>query len=228
MDFGSSGEYNEQRNTQMKKQPIILVGGGGHCISCIDVVEQTAQYEIIGIIDQPEKLGTKVLGYDVIGNDEDIVALVKICPNFLITVGQIKTSDVRSSIYSKVKNAGGQLPVIVSPLAHVSRHAVIGEGTIIMHQAIINAAAHIGCCSIINTKALIEHETRVGEFCHISTGACVNGQVNIGSHSFVGSNAVVANNINISEHAVVSAGSVVLQNIDKPGVYIGNPLKNIG
>jgi hypothetical protein len=34
----------------MKK--IILVGGGGHCKSCIDVIENENKYKIIGIIDK--------------------------------------------------------------------------------------------------------------------------------------------------------------------------------
>ena len=32
----------------MKK--IILIGGGGHCRSCIDVIESTKMFKIIGII----------------------------------------------------------------------------------------------------------------------------------------------------------------------------------
>ena len=44
---------------------IILIGGGGHCKSVIDVIEQEARFEIAGIIDKPELLGTKILGYPV-------------------------------------------------------------------------------------------------------------------------------------------------------------------
>ena len=32
------------------KEKIILVGGGGHCHSVIDVIEQTNKYEIIDIV----------------------------------------------------------------------------------------------------------------------------------------------------------------------------------
>lgn len=34
---------------------------------------------------------------------------------------------------------GGKLPVIISPLAYVSKHAGIEEGTIVMHYALENA-----------------------------------------------------------------------------------------
>jgi len=211
----------------MKKEPIILIGGGGHCISCIDVIESTGKFEIIGILDQPDKNGVKVLGYPIIGSDEDIPELVKSCSNFHITVGQIKSSAIRRNIYKKVKEAGGVLPAITSPYSHVSEHAIIGEGSIIMHQAFVNAMAAVGRCCIINSKALIEHESRIGNFCHISTASCINGQVTIGNNSFIGSNTVIGNNLSIAENTIVAAGSQVLKNIQKPGIYIGNPLKKI-
>ena len=36
------------------KEKIVLIGGGGHCHSVIDVIEQENKYEIIGIIDTKE------------------------------------------------------------------------------------------------------------------------------------------------------------------------------
>ena len=50
---------------------IVLIGGGGHCKSVIDVIEQGGQFQIVGIIDKLELFGTGVLGYSVIGNDSD-------------------------------------------------------------------------------------------------------------------------------------------------------------
>ena len=38
-------------------KPLILIGGGGHCKSVIDVVE-SAGYTILGIMDMPEMVGT--------------------------------------------------------------------------------------------------------------------------------------------------------------------------
>lgn len=211
----------------MKKEPIILIGGGGHCISCIDVIESTGKFEILGILDQLEKKDTFVLGYPVIGLDEDIPKLIKNCSNFHISVGQIKSSRIRQDIYKKVKEAGGLLPAIISPFSHVSRHANIEAGSIIMHHTLVNATASIGRCCIINSKALIEHEAIIGDFCHISTASCINGQVTIGNNCFIGSNTVVGNNLSIAENTIVAAGSKVLKNIQKPGIYIGNPLRKI-
>jgi len=179
----------------MKKKPIILIGGGGHCISCIDVIELEGKYTIVGILDLPEKVGQKILDYKIIGTDKQIKDYVKTCPDFLITVGQIKSAGIRRKIFNKVKEVGGSLPVITSPQAYVSKHATVDEGTIIMHHAVVNANAIIGKCGIINSKALVEHEAVINDFCHISTATCINGQVTIGANSFIGSNSTISNNI---------------------------------
>ena len=56
---------------------IILIGGGGHCKSVIDVIEQEGRFEIAGIVDKPEFLGSNVSGYLIIGNDSDLGNLSK-------------------------------------------------------------------------------------------------------------------------------------------------------
>lgn len=187
-------------------KPIILIGGGGHCISCIDVIEMTKEFSILGIIDSSKKKGTKILDYEVIGDDNDIEILSKTCVNFLITIGQIKSHLIRQEIYLKLKKLNLKLPIIISPLSYVSRYADINEGTIVMHDAIINAGAKLGKCNIINSKSLIEHEVLVGDFCHISTSSIVNGQTVIEDNCFIGSNSVLVNNIKIKKNSIIPAG----------------------
>ncbi len=172
----------------MKKEAIILVGGGGHCRSVIDVVEQLGLYHIAGIVDQPELIGSSILGYEVIGCDDDLVKLHKQYKQAIITVGQVRSNAIRLRLYEQLKSIGYQLPVVVSPLAYLSRHASVGEGCVIMHHALVNAGAMIGENSIINTKALIEHDVVVGAHSHISTATVLNGGVKIAPNSFVGSN----------------------------------------
>ena len=121
------------------EEKIILIGGGGHCKSCIDVIEQSGIYQIAGIVDMSEKLHQKVLGYEIIATDDDLPRLVNEYENFLITLGQIKSPEKRIRIFQTLKESGAKLPVIISHLAYVSKHAEIGDGTIIMHNALINA-----------------------------------------------------------------------------------------
>ena len=188
---------------------IILIGGGGHCKSVIDVIEQEGLYKIVGIIDKHELLGKDILGYSVIGTDSNLKVLAKKHKNALITVGQIKSSDLRKKLFKLAFEAGFSFPTIASPRSYISRHAKIGQGSVVMHNALINAQAIVGSNCIINTNALIEHDSIIGDFCHISTNAVVNGGVTIGTGVFFGSCSSTKEGIVISENAFINAGSFI-------------------
>jgi len=209
----SAGQYPQQCADM--KEKIILIGGGGHCRSCIDVIEQEGRFTIAGIVEMPEKKRQTVLGYSVIGANADLAELIKDSPNFLITVGQIKSPIRRIELFNDLMQMGANFPVIQSPLAYVSRHAQVAEGTIVMHHALINAGARVGKNCIINNKALIEHDAIIEDHCHISTGAVINGGVKIGRGSFFGSKAVCKEYIEIGENAVIGCGAIIAKNITK-------------
>lgn len=209
----------------MKK--IILLGGGGHCKACIDVIEAESKYKIIGIVDVKNKIGQKVLGYPVIGCDEDLIDLVRKCKAFLITIGQLKNSQTRKDKFDYLKSIGANFPTIISPDAVISKTATIDEGTIVMHGAILNSDSKIGKNCIINTGCLIEHDVVIGDNTHLSTNSTINGQCEIGSQVFLGSGSILINNINIVPNVVIGAGSLVLKSVMEPGVYVGAPVKKI-
>ena len=190
-----------------RKPEILLIGGGGHCRSVIDVIEQENKYTIVGIIDTKELVGTKVLGYNVIGCDDDLLRLYQMYKHAVVTVGQIRSNDLRVKLFDILKDIGYNLPVITSPLAYVSKHAFVNEGTVIMHQALINANAKIVKSCIINSKALIEHDAVIEDNCHISTAAIINGGTNIKTNSFIGSNATTKEYVEVS--GFTKAGSVL-------------------
>jgi sugar O-acyltransferase (sialic acid O-acetyltransferase NeuD family) len=211
----------------MIQNSIILVGAGGHCRSVIDVIETQGQYRVMGIVDSPELVGSKVLGYTVTGADSDLEEMLKNCPNIHITVGHIKTAAVRRKLFENCKMKGAKFPVIISPKAHVSFHATLGEGSIVMHHAIVNAGARVGINTIVNTGAVIEHDATVGNHCHVSTGCYLNGGVTIGDGTFTGSQSTVIQGIEIGAGCVVGAGSVVTRNLTSNGIYAGNPARLI-
>jgi sugar O-acyltransferase (sialic acid O-acetyltransferase NeuD family) len=190
---------------------IVLIGGGGHCKSVIDVIEQEDRFEIAGIVDKPDLLDSNVLGYSIIANDSDLSDLAKKYQYALITVGQIKSPELRIKLFNLAVEAGFILPSIVSPRAYVSKHAMIGKGTVVMHDALINANAKVGENCIINSKALIEHDAIIENHCHISTGAIINGSSVVENSTFFGSNSLTKESIVIKSRSVIGGGSVILK-----------------
>lgn len=186
---------------EMTNKPLILVGGGGHCKSVIDVAESSG-FNILGILDRSEEVGKKVLGYDVIGTDDDMAKYVDQA-EFIVTVGQIKSPDLRIKLHKMLEQVGAKLATIVAPTAHVSKYAQLGAGTVVMHQAVVNADAKIGKGCIINTFANIEHDVVIGDYCHISTGAMVNGGSTVAYGPFVESQSAINQCVKIEQGGLI-------------------------
>lgn len=194
----------------MSKAPILLVGAGGHARACIDVIEREGVFTVSGLVGLPHEIGTRILGYPVLGTDVDLPALLGDYANALISVGQIKTPEPRIRLFDQLEQNGCVLPIIVSPRAYVSPHATVGAGTIIMHGAIVNAGAVVGRNCILNSQSLIEHDVVIADHCHIATASVINGGARIGAGTFIGSGSSVRQCINIGERCLIGMGQMVL------------------
>ena len=53
-------------------KPLILIGGGGHCRSAIDVIESDGRFSITGITDKKEKIGESISGVEIIAEDSEL------------------------------------------------------------------------------------------------------------------------------------------------------------
>ena len=201
--------------------PLILVGGGGHCASVIDVALSTKKFRIIGILDKEEKVGSSLMGIPIIGTDKMIEDCVKKDYFFIVTVGQIKSPKARIEIVKKIEQANAKFATIISPNSIIANEVEIGEGTVIHHGGVINSLTKIGRHCIVNSMALIEHGVFVGDFCHLSTRITINGDCVLGKNVFIGSGSAISNQIDIGDDVIVGMGSVVLKEIGNNKKVIG-------
>lgn len=200
---------------------ILLIGAGGHARACIDVIEEEGRFSVFGLIGQVHEAGSDVLGYPVLGSDADLPSLLAQCGRALMTVGQIASPDVRMRIAAQLAALGGDMPAIVSPRAHVSRHAVIGAGTIVLHGAVVSAGARVGAHCILNSQSLVEHDAHIAAFCHVSTGAIVNGGATVGEGSFIGSRSVLKHGITVGQRCIVGMGTALRRDLADQTTFLG-------
>jgi len=205
----------------MTKPGLLLIGAGGHAKSCIDLIEQEDKFRIIGLVGSPVEVGTHVLGYEVLGTDDVLSELLNMTQYALVAVGQIGTNDLRSKLFSQITNIGFISPIVISPMAYVSPHAVVGKGTVVMHRATINAGARIGDNCIINSHVLIEHDVVVEDHCHIATSATINGGSTVGKSSFVGSGTTIRESITIGQSCSIGMGISVRHDLPPNSHFVG-------
>jgi len=212
----------------LKRENLLLIGGGGHCKVIIDILYMLDSYKIIGIIDKKEKIGQNISNIPIIDHDENLSKYfdkgIKLA---LISMGNIGNPVKRQEIFLKLKKIGFTLPVILSPRATVSSSAMINEGSVIFHNCIINAETEIGVNCIINTGVIIEHENIIGDFVHLSPGVTLSGNVTIGKNSHLGTGSVVSNSISIGENCLIGTASNIVSNIPDYSLAYGNPCKVI-
>ena len=194
---------------------IVLIGGGGHCKSVIDVVKNLDYYDEIVITDPLIEVGNKINGCEVLGSDDCLYNLRNNGYKYaFITVGSVGSNNVRKMLMEKIKSFGFELPVIIDPSAVVARSSRIEEGTFIGKNVVINSDVIIGANSIINTASIIEHDCVIGNFTHVSVGAIICGGCNIGDCSFIGAGTTVIQGINIGDNVTIGANSTVLNDVE--------------
>ncbi len=209
-----------------KKTGIILVGGGGHCKSVIDVLVDSQEFKIIGILDMKDKVGSNLLGFPIIGTDEDIPELVIKYKHFHITIGHILSNFNRVNLFHRIVSLGGVFPVIKAYDAHISKYALIQPGSFIGHKTVVNAGAKIGFNCIINTGAVIEHDSIVENSSHISTCVTVNADCQVGEGSFLSSHVVINRGVKIPPESRIYSGSIVTKSFKERGLSLkGIPAK---
>lgn len=202
------------------KEQVIIVGASGHGKVVADIV-QLAGDQVVGFLDDNSNLPNLFVGLPVLGRVDKFKNYTS-C-KFIIAIGN---AAIRKRISEKMKNV--QWYTAIHPSAIVSDVEVsIGEGTVVMANAVINAGTKIGKHCIINSSAVVEHDNHIEDFVHVSVGAKLAGNVHVGNSTWIGIGASVSNNLCICENCMIGAGAVVVRSIDEQGIYVGVPSRKI-
>jgi sugar O-acyltransferase (sialic acid O-acetyltransferase NeuD family) len=207
---------------------ILLLGAGGHCLSVLDSLMTSCEFQTIGIVDR-EKLENginNIMGIPILGGDEDLPKLFQEgFTDAFITVGSVGNTDIRRKLYLKVKEIGFHIPNIIDKTSIISDWTTLGEGIFVGKNVVINANSEIGNLAIINTSSTIEHECRIGDYVHIAPGDVVCGNVQIEHDAHIGAGSVIRQGIHIGAGTVIGCGSVVVKDLAANVKAYGNPCR---
>ena len=200
------------------KKKVIIIGASGHGKVVADTVNLSGD-RVIGFLDDNPKLEGNFMGFPVFGG----VDCFKDYEDYYFIVA-IGNATIREKIATKIN--GVKWYTAIHPSAIISKLGVtIGEGTVIMANAVVNAGAFIGKHCIINSGAIVEHDNQLEDFVHVSVGAKLAGTVHMGKRTWIGVGASVSNNLLICEDCMIGAGGVVVKNLKESGTYIGVPVE---
>lgn len=201
----------------MKTDAIIV--GGFHEI--IELCEECG-LNVVGIIDN--ELKDSYYGVPIIGKDEDAERLFSKYGNCKVIITP-DSPKVREKLVDLYKTIGYEFATVISPLAHISKYAEIGEGTVIQSGANVSAATKIGRFCKLNSCCNVMHDNVISDYTTIAPNAVLLGRVTTGKKSYIGANSTILPNISIGEGSTVGAGAVVTRNVDAYIIVKGVPAK---
>lgn len=205
------------------KNKLVIIGGGGHCLSVTDSLDQNLFSEIV-ILDKNQKKDTFVNGIRVYGDDHELDRLFQLGFRYaFIALGSIGDTTVRRKLDKLVRSKKYSFINIIDQSAIVSSSVKLGTGIFIGKGTIVNTMSVIGNHCIINSGSIIEHECIIGDFSHVAPGATILGNCHIGSDTHVGANTSIIQGINIGDCTVIGMGSVIRHDIGNGRLAYGNP-----
>jgi sugar O-acyltransferase (sialic acid O-acetyltransferase NeuD family) len=194
---------------------IFIYGGGGHAKVVLDSLQQQ-DITVEAIVDT--KFSGDLLGVRRIAElPADLKGVCKV----IIAIGDNRARQRIST------SLGFDFTTAIDVTCTVSRHAAIGEGSMIIHRSIVQAGAKVGSHVIINTNAQIDHDCVIGNFVHIAPGAVLCGNVSVGEGTLIGAGAVIKPGVKIGSWVTVGCGAVVVKDLPDNAVAVGSPARII-
>lgn len=211
----------------MSDAPVILIGAGGHARVLLDALSLSGA-AILGLVDKdPALIGQKVLGYEVLGGDEEVRKRAPGTIRLVNAIGSDKAMDRRRSVYETWRKAGYSFASVQHPGAIVSRHAMTAAGVQIMAGAVVQACASIGENTIVNTGATVDHDCNIGAHVHLAPGVTLSGNVHVGDGTHVGTGAKVIQGRRIGARCTIAAGAVVVRDVADGTTAKGIPAREV-
>jgi len=148
---------------------IALYGNGGHSKVLQDcaATSGTSISIVFDDVDHP---------YNIDENPHDKIVIA------------IGNNEVRERIAGIVEHEFG---ILIHRSAQIAADVLIGDGTVVLANAVIQAGAEIGRHVIVNANCVIDHDAVIEDFVSIYPGAYVGGNARVGKGKTVGPNEVV-------------------------------------
>lgn len=209
----------------MVKDLVVLGTGGVDIVQLIEAVNADKKtYNFIGFLEKDEsKIGTEVLGYPVLGNDDLLKNELSKCA---VVNNVMHTPVLHQRITERLHNDYKifDTPNLIHPNVDLNR-VELGEGNIIFSNCKLCSAVKIGDFNIFYT-VIVNHETVIGDYNLIAT-VTIGSRCRIGNYNLIGNGSTIANTAKIGNGNNIAVGSVVLRNIGDNQNVMGYPAMDL-
>jgi sugar O-acyltransferase (sialic acid O-acetyltransferase NeuD family) len=127
----------------------------------------------------------------------------------VMAAGYDNLNRTRESLFTHIRELGYTALAYIHPDAKIYSEYPVGEGSVILPNAVIEPYARVGADTVIWCNTTVSHHAAVGDHCWVAAGAVLSGEAKIGRNTFVGVNATIVNKVEVGEYNVVGAAALI-------------------
>lgn len=211
----------------MSRERVVIIGAGGHAREVAEILRHReracAGPRVVGfVVDDPESHDAELGRLPVLGDWSWFDGAEREGLSVVCAVG---LPALRKRLAERAAARGLRFASAVSPLAHLSPGARIGEGAMIFPLCFASAGSSVGDHAILNVGASVSHDTSVGRYCTLGPGARLAGNVTIGEGCYLGINSSVIERVTIGGWATVGGGACVTGDLPGNVTAVGLPAR---
>lgn len=207
---------------------VIVVGGSDQGRQVIDAIEARGDHTVVGVLDRDLAGASEVVGYPVVGRDDELVACAPRlgAEGYVVAIGD---NHARAAVLDRIDDVDHDLTLITvaHPAAVIARDATVGAGSILLAGSVVGNGCVLGRGVLLGIQASVDHDSTVADHASLGPGATTGGHVAIGEQTAVGLGASVIHGVTIGAHTVVGAGAVVLADVPDRVVAYGVPARAV-
>lgn len=208
---------------------VVIIGAGGHGREVAEILRHASEVdgtlEALGFVDDdPHRQGQVIDELPVLGTWKWFEQVDRDQIGVICAVG---TPHICRMLVQRARSLQLSFVNIISPLAHISSRATIGQGVAVFPNTVINTGASLGNYSILNLGATVSHDSKVGAYCNINPGARLAGNVTIGEGCYIGMGTNVIQGCSVGAWATIGAGAVVTCDLLPNVTAVGIPARVI-
>lgn len=211
-------------------EKIIIIGGKGTAIVIADQIYDAQQrfgkdIEVLGLALDDPSCGDNINGYSILCGIKSVYENYKKYPEvrFLYSLYRPDVIPERTKILYDLNIPIDKFTNFIHPSVMMSKSANIGNGNVILANAVINCNVNMGNFNTVNSGTLLGHDINIGDNNYFAAQICVGSGLKIGNMNFIGLNTTIRNGISIGSENIIGMASNITKNIDNKCVLYGNP-----
>lgn len=210
------------------KKKIVLAGNGVTAEILLSYLYRDARYEVVAAtVDEAFVASSRLRDIASVPIDKLSATHPPSDVSIIMASGYNDLNRVRESLFTRLGKMGYKIETYIHPEAKVYSENALGEGSIILPNAVVEPFATIGKNSFIWCNVTVAHHSRVGDHCWLAAGAVVSGQAAVGDNAFLGVNATVVNEISVGDHCIIGAAAMISKNTSPRTVHLARSAEQV-